>query len=224
MAEPWRGLGTVGGGGGPKAGKRLLREESFWIGGRENISALVPRSTLVDQDQPKKNSLLRFVRFRPSSLVCRGPSRRMGVKRSQGFILTIEDDDDVSQSESETEVPVQVQTGKNKKRKIEEQSLNPEFEFDGFGVGVGVASMEEDGWDFKGIGGVKESSTVDLEEIIARRRANVVEESEEEEVEDESEDSDGSKEFQGFDDDEIIGNEMLCPWLILSSRWVWNGG
>lgn len=136
----------------------------------------------------------------------------MGVKRSQGFILTIEDDEDVSQSESESEDPAPAPTGKNKKRKIEGESLNPDFEFDGFGV-RDVVSMEDEGWDFKGIGGVKESTAVDLEGIIARRRGNL---EEEERVEGESEDSDGSKEFQGFDDDELMGNEKLCVWLIVA--------
>jgi ATP-dependent RNA helicase DDX27 len=136
----------------------------------------------------------------------------MGVKRSQGFILTIEDDEDVSQSESESEDPAPALTGKNKKRKIERESLNPDFEFDGFGV-RDVVSMEDEGWDFKGIGGVKESTAVDLEGIIARRRGNL---EEEERVEEESEDSDGSKEFQGFDDDELMGNEKLCFWLIVA--------
>jgi ATP-dependent RNA helicase DDX27 len=143
----------------------------------------------------------------------------MGVKRSQGFILTIEEDDDVSQSESESEDPAPVPAGKTKKRKIEEESLNPEFEFDGFGV-RDVVSMEEEGWDFKGIGGVKESSAIDLEGIIARRRRNLEEEeeaeAEAEEVEEGSEDSDGSQKFHGFDDDELMGNAALCSWLIVA--------
>jgi len=131
----------------------------------------------------------------------------MGVKRLRGFILTIEDDDEVSQSETETEDPQPLQNGKNKKRKIVAEALNPEFEFDGHGASGRVHSIEEEGWDFKGIAGMKEGSGVDLEGIIARRRVNVEEDegSDDDEGNGGSEESDDAEEFQGFNDDEFIG-------------------
>ena len=131
----------------------------------------------------------------------------MGVKRLRGFILTIEDDDEVSQSETETEDPQPLQNGENKKRKIVAEALNPEFEFDVHGASGRVHSIEEEGWDFKGIAGMKEGSGVDLEGIIARRRVNVEEDegSDDDEGNGGSEESDDAEEFQGFNDDEFIG-------------------
>jgi hypothetical protein len=131
----------------------------------------------------------------------------MGVKRSRGFILTIEEDDDVSQSEPETEDVQISQNGKAKKRKIDEEMLNPEFEFDGYGALGGVQNIEDEGWDFKGVVGIKEGSGVDLEGIIARRRGNIEEDEEnhDEEGSEKSEESEESEEFQGFTEDEMIG-------------------
>jgi len=139
----------------------------------------------------------------------------MGIKRSRGFILTIEDDDEVSQSETEAEDLQPLRNGKKKKCKIEEEALNPEFEFDGCGALAGVQSIEEEGWDFNGIAGTKEGSGVDLEGIIARRRGNVEEDegSDDEEGTENSEESDDDEEFQGFNDDEIIGKSTVFTTL-----------
>jgi len=135
----------------------------------------------------------------------------MGVKRLRGFILTIEDDDEVSQSETETEDLHRLQNGKNKKRKLVGEALNPEFEFDGYGASGRVHSIEEEGWDLKGIAGMKESSGFDLEGIIARRWVNVEEDegSDDDQGMEGSEESDDEEEFQGFDDDEIIGKSTI---------------
>jgi len=138
----------------------------------------------------------------------------MGLKRPRDFILTLEEDDIASQSETESE-PEEV-TAKNKKRKVDEE-LNPDFEFDGYGVLGGVKGIEDDGWGFKGVTGMRQGAGVDLDGIIARRRENLEVEEEEESVdseeededeeegEDEAEDSGEDDEFKGFDDDEDLG-------------------
>lgn len=131
----------------------------------------------------------------------------MGVKRARDFILTLEEDDIASQSETESE-PEEVTTN-NKKRKVDEE-LNPDFEFDGYGVLGGVKGIEDDGWGFKGVTGMRDGAGVDLDGIIARRRGNMAVEAEDENEEEEdgggeAEDSKGDEEFKGFDDDEGIG-------------------
>lgn len=133
----------------------------------------------------------------------------MGVKRARDFVLTLEEDDVASQSETESEAE-EVAT-KTKKRKVDEE-LNPEFEFDGYGVLGGVKGIEDDGWGFKGVTGMKDGAGVDLDGIIARRRGNMVADAEEsaddeedEESGDESEDAEEDEEFKGFGDDEDIG-------------------
>lgn len=137
----------------------------------------------------------------------------MGVKRSRDFVLTIEDDDVVSQSESDTEeLP-----NDNKKRKTDED-INPDFEFDGFDMLEGVKEIDDDGWGFGGVTGMRTGAQVDLDGIIARRRENLNDDEEEEEEEEaEAEDNEkeladgsddensGDEEFNGFDDDDEIG-------------------
>lgn len=142
----------------------------------------------------------------------------MGVKRSRGMILTIEDDEVISgQSESEEEAEEE-----------EEQILDADFEFDVQGVNSGIKGIEDDGWGFKGVTGLKEGASVDLDGIIARRRKKFTdgqepaeggeeEESENSDDEDEEDDESGtlsgepvedeseseSEEWKGFDDDEL---------------------
>jgi hypothetical protein len=151
--------------------------------------------------------------------------RRMGVKRARDFVLTLEDDDVASQSETESEPELEVTaaTKKNKKRKVDLEELNPDFEFDGYGVLGGVKGIDEDGWGFKGVTGMREGAGVDLDGIIARRRGNMTAETEEavdgedEEEEEEKPDSgdeseatedeedEDEEEFKGFGNDEDIG-------------------
>jgi ATP-dependent RNA helicase DDX27 len=135
----------------------------------------------------------------------------MGVKRSRDFILTIEEDDVVSQSESD----IEEQPNDNKKRKTDED-INPDFEFDGFDMLEGVKGIDDDGWGFEGVTGMRKGAGVDLDGIIARRRENLNEDEEEEEeaeAEDNEEEpadrsddeSSGDEEFNGFDGDDEIG-------------------
>ena|SRR5437667_12900743 len=124
----------------------------------------------------------------------------MGVKRPRDFVLTLEDDDIASHSESESE---ENETAYNKKQRLNEEELNPEFEFDGYGVFGGVTAIEDDGWGFKGVGGIKEGAGVDLDGIIARRRDNLGEEEADSGPDEESEVSDQGEEFKGFDDEDI---------------------
>lgn len=129
------------------------------------------------------------------------------MKRARGFILTLEDDDDVaSRSESESE-DYEAAEFNNKKRKID-LDLNPEFEFDGYGVLGGVKEIDDDGWGFKGILGVREGTGVDLDGIIARRRENLEDDKksdshDDEESEDGSANDDEDGEFKGLDEDDI---------------------
>jgi hypothetical protein len=159
----------------------------------------------------------------------------MGVKRPRDFILTLEDDDPASQSDTESEAE---EVANKKKRKVDDE-LNPDFEFDGYGVLGGVTGIEDDGWGFKGVTGMREGAGVDLDGIIARRRGNMaVEEdgsvdSEEDEDEDDNEDlvaedSEEEQEFNGFDDDEEIGISPLTfidvqtktdsEWVLIATR------
>ena len=138
---------------------------------------------------------------------------RMGVKRSRDFILTLEDDDLVSHSESESEY----REDGGKKKKIKDD-LNADFEFEGYGVQDGVEETEADGWGFGGIKGVKGISAVDLDGIIARRKAKRDRKdarNHEVEVDSQKEDSEyeseGSEEFRGFDDEEEAG--ITLPYL-----------
>jgi hypothetical protein len=122
----------------------------------------------------------------------------MGVKRSRGMIVTIEDDEELSHTESEGDaVP----------------EFNPDFEFDAYGVDDGVKGLEDDeGWGFRAVAGMKEGASVDLDGIISRRRQNLQDEESGGE-EDDDEDSDrtisgdeGGKEeeeFKGLGDDEF---------------------
>lgn len=144
----------------------------------------------------------------------------MGVKRARDFILTLEDNEPASQSETESEAD---EVTNKKKRKVDDE-LNPDFEFDGYGVLGGVTGIEDDGWGFKSVTGMREGAGVDLDGIIARRRGNLAAEEdgsvdgEEEdadgegdsEVSDNSEDSEEEEEFRGFDDDEEIGIPPLA--------------
>jgi hypothetical protein len=144
-------------------------------------------------------------------------SEAMGVKRPRDFVLTLEEDDAISQSESEPEV--EESTNNTKKRKTDED-LNPDFEFDGFDMLEGVKGIDDDGWGFEGVTGMRQGAGVDLDGIIARRRENLADNEDEEEVDEEEEEgdedekqladdsepeSDSSEEFNGFDDDEEIG-------------------
>ena len=126
----------------------------------------------------------------------------MGVKRPRDFILTLEDDDVASQSESESDDTDNVN---NKKQKTKDGDLNPDFEFDGYGVLGGVKGIDDDGWGFKGIVGIKEGTGVDLDGIIARRRGHLDEEEEGDDAsgEEVGEESDEDEEFKGFDDEDI---------------------
>ena len=138
-------------------------------------------------------------------------SRTMGIKRPHDFILTLEENDMASESESDAESDSNVRNNnsKNKKRKVD-QHLNFEFEFDGHGVLGGVKGIDDDGWGFTGIPGMKESAGVDLEEIIARRREKNSDEEadnneaasddDDEEAEEEA-DNDETEEFTGIEDD-----------------------
>ena len=118
--------------------------------------------------------------------------------------MTLEEDDVISQSGSESEGDVEVG---NKKKKTDE-GLNSDFDFDAYGVLNGVKDIDETVWGFSGIKGTTERAGVDLEGIIARRRENLDADggkSESEQVsDDESEELDEDREFNGFDDD--IGN------------------
>jgi hypothetical protein len=132
----------------------------------------------------------------------------MGVKRRSDFILTLEDDDIASQSESDSE-PDQTSANaktKSKKRKIVDDDLNPEFEFDGYGVLGGVKGIDDDGWGFSGIPGMKASAGVDLESIIARRREKNEDGTDESDVsdddDDDDEDEEAEEEVDGEEDDE----------------------
>jgi hypothetical protein len=140
----------------------------------------------------------------------------MGVKRPRDFILTLEEDDAVSQSESEPEV--EESTTSTKKRKTDE-NLNPDFEFDGFDMLEGVKGIDDDGWGFEGVTGMRQGAGVDLDGIIARRRENLADDEEEDDDEEKGEDdedkkhladdsepeSNSSEEFNGFNDDDEIG-------------------
>jgi hypothetical protein len=137
------------------------------------------------------------------------------MKRSRGFILTLEDDDDAaSQSESESENYETADFNNNKKRKID-PDLNPDFEFDGYGVLGGVKGIDDDGWGFKGITGIREGAGVDLDGIIARRRENLEDDKESDKDDEESDDGSVGEdgEFKGFDDDDIgtvsMGRHLL---------------
>ena len=133
------------------------------------------------------------------------------MKRTRGFVLTLEDDDVVSQSGSESEIETD---GKSKKRKRDNE-LNLDFEFDSYGVLDGIKGVDEEDWGFKSLPGMKDGAGVDLDVIISRRRTKL---NKEEEIEDyggkvtndsdgesanESEETEGNGEFLGFDDDEI---------------------
>lgn len=125
----------------------------------------------------------------------------MRGKRPRDFILTLEDDDVASQSESESDDTDNV---KKKKQKTKDEDLNPDFEFDGYGVLGGVKAIDDDGWGFKGIVGMKEGAGVDLDGIIARRRETLgEEEGDDTSGEEVLEDSDEDEEFKGFDDEDI---------------------
>jgi hypothetical protein len=104
-----------------------------------------------------------------------------------------------SESDTESDNNVRHKNNKNKKRKVD-QHLNSEFEFDGHGVLGGVKGIDDDGWGFIGIPGMKESAGVDLEGIIARRRDNDYPTDNEEEEEEET-DGDDAEEFNGIQDD-----------------------
>src|SRR5271170_1910192 len=85
-----------------------------------------------------------------------GNSRTMGIKRPSDFILTLEDDDIASQSESDADSDnVRNTSKKTKKRKVDDD-LNSEFEFDGYRALDGVKGIDDDGWGFIGIPGMKE--------------------------------------------------------------------
>jgi ATP-dependent RNA helicase DDX27 len=124
---------------------------------------------------------------------------KMGVKRSRGFIMTIEDDDVVSHSESDSDD----NPNDNKKRKTDE--MNPDFEFDGFDVMEGVKGIDDDGWGFEGVTGRKKNTEVDLDGIIARRRANLNDDEEDELADSSDDENSDDEEFAGFDDDAEIG-------------------
>jgi len=152
---------------------------------------------------------------------------KMGVKRHNGFIMTIEDDDSVSGTESESEREPDYRTGsKNKKRKLDFE-IDPNFVFDVDGDVSGVQKIQNSDWAFKELLGEKTGASVDLDEIIARRKQKVVqsdeeddEQQEEEEEEDEDEDEDEvevdeedegpydeEEEFKGFGDDENLAED-----------------
>jgi ATP-dependent RNA helicase DDX27 len=117
----------------------------------------------------------------------------MGVKRSRGLILTIEDDEILSeQSESESE---------------EGQVLDGDFEFDGYGVNTGIMGIEDDGWGFKGVVGMKEGASVDLDGIIARRRKLVQGEGHSDDQQGE-EDDDGKEDLEDDSSDTISGEAV----------------
>jgi hypothetical protein len=126
-------------------------------------------------------------------------SQTMGIKRPSDFILTLEENDMASESESDTESDNSVgnKNNQNKKRKVD-QYLNSEFEFDGHGILGGVKGIDDDGWGFTGIPGMKESAGVDLEGIIARRRDKDCPTDNEEE--EEETDGDEAEEFSGIED------------------------
>lgn len=150
----------------------------------------------------------------------------MGIKRPSDFILTLEDNDIVSQSESDSEPDINVsnKNQKNKKRKTDDD-LNSDFEFDGYGVLGGLKGIDDDGWGFTGIPGMKESAGVDLEGIIARRRGKsknekgdddeaISDDNDEKEDEDEEEteeENDDDDEFAGIEDD--LGTESSDKYL-----------
>ena len=142
----------------------------------------------------------------------------MGVKRARDFILTLEDDEPASQSETESDAE---EVTNKKKRKVDDE-LNPDFEFDGYGVLGGVTGIEDDGWGFKSVTGMREGAGVDLDGIIARRRGNMAADEDgsvdgeqdingegDTEASENSEDSEEDEEFRGFDDDEEIGIPTL---------------
>jgi hypothetical protein len=102
-----------------------------------------------------------------------------------------------------------------KKAKID---FNHDFEFDSYGPPGPVNGIDEDGWGFSEVTGMKEGRGVDLDGIIERRRLNLVynpqveddEVVEEKEYPEEELKSDAdSDEFMGFDDDDV-GTGRCC--------------
>jgi ATP-dependent RNA helicase DDX27 len=163
----------------------------------------------ADQTLSIKNIKIRYKLVSFSAKFFRDKDQKMGVKRLRDFILTIEDDDVVSQSESDSDD----NSNDNKKRKMDED-MNPDFEFDGFDMLEGVKGIDDDGWGFGGVTGMKKGAGVDLDGIIARRRKNLNDDEEEEEEAEDNEneladgsddESGGDEEFNGFDDDDEIG-------------------
>ena len=164
----------------------------------------------------------------------------MGIKRPSDFILTLEDNDTASPSESESESENNAtDTNKKAKKRKMDEDLNADFEFDGYGVLGGVKRIDDDGWGFTGIPGMKESAGVDLEGIIARRRAKNSneeendgeltsgdddeddEEEEEKKGEEEVVDSDETEEFKGIEDD--LGVTFIHKRLQSRRGRIWNG-
>ena len=205
------------------------REGRNWVIPSEGIARylgriimfLIETHILVSSRSNACRSPKNFAQFFPPATPTRGTSRDMGIKRPSDFILTLEDNDIVSQSESESEPDTNVsnKNQKNKKRKTDDD-LNSDFEFDGYGVLGGLKSIDDDGWGFTGIPGMKESAGVDLEGIIARRRgksnnekgdddeaiSNDDDEKEEEDEEDDDEEKEETEE-ESDDDDEFAGIE-----------------
>src|ERR1700694_4269056 len=122
----------------------------------------------------------------------------MGLKRSRDFILTLSDDD-VVESAAESEEEEEVDESVVKKRKMDED-LNPDFEFDGYGVLGGVKGIDDDGWGFSGVTGLKTGPGVDLDGIIERRRVTLAED-EEDEKDDDDDDEDEKDEEEASDDE-----------------------
>ena len=130
--------------------------------------------------------------------------------------MTIEDDDSVSGTESESEREIDFKNGsKNKKRKFD-FDMDPNFVFDVDGDASGVQKIQDTDWAFKDILGAKAGASVDLDEIIARRKQKEVdseeeeedpEEEDEEEVEDDEDDEEEDEEFKGFGNDENLAED-----------------
>jgi hypothetical protein len=136
----------------------------------------------------------------------------MGIKRSRDFILTLSDGDDV---ESLSTDELEDEEALIKKAKLD---LNHDFEFHSYGPQGDVNGIDDDGWGFGGVTGMKEGRGVDLDGIIERRRVNLVYNPqveddkvvEEEEYAGEQFKSDAdSDEFMGFDDDDV-GMTCCC--------------
>jgi hypothetical protein len=130
----------------------------------------------------------------------------MGVKRSRGMVLTIEDGEVLSeQSESEAE---------------EGKVLDADFEFDGGGMNGGIMGIEDDEWGFKDVLGMKESASVDLEGIIAKRRkignegkiSGVVTRDDEDDAEEDKDVDDNKNENEEMDNANAESNSETEEW------------